>query len=115
MNVQELQLVHFNISICMPYIQECFGHFAPAVQKLDLLTPKGSCCQIVYFIGLFPNLQDLTLRYPMHPEEEGGVLDSTLIPHFKPPLHGSFTLSGNEGEALVREMIKYLMDSTFTI
>ena len=102
-NIQELQIDNLRIPSFMPKFQEYFGHFTSTVQRLDLYLPEGSCRQIIYFIGLFPNLQDLTINSPVYPEEE---VDSTLIPHSKPPLHGSFTLVSNEGETLVREMIK---------
>lgn len=105
-NLQELQINCLEIDSFMPNIQEYFGHFAPALRKLSLPQPKGSCRQILYLIGLFPNLQDLTLYRPFLLGEEDGVANSTLIPCFNPPLCGRLTFVSHEGEELPREMIK---------
>ena len=42
--------------------------------------------QILYFIGLFPNLQDLKLHYPFPHDEQECSVDKTLVPLSIPPL-----------------------------
>ena len=63
-NLQELGIDNLRVSSFFPDIQRYFGHLAPTLRFLALKEPKGSCRQILYFIGLFPKLEDLKLNYP---------------------------------------------------
>lgn len=104
-NLQELGIDYLQVSSFMPTIQQCFGHFSPTLQFLALKQPKGTCREILYFIGLFPNLQDLKLHYPfpMHEEEiEDGL---TPAPLSIPPLRGRLMLTCFRREDLVKNMI----------
>ena len=58
-NLQELGIDYLDVPSFMPAIQQCFGHFSPTLRFLALKDPRGSYQQVLYFIGLFPNLQDL--------------------------------------------------------
>jgi hypothetical protein len=60
-NVQELAIDDLDIPGSMPMLQRYFGHFLPTVRSLALKGPFGSRRQILYFIGLFEHLEDLTL------------------------------------------------------
>jgi hypothetical protein len=105
-NLSELQMHNLQVSSFMPSIQLYFGHFAPTLRRLSLLEPKGSCRQILYFIGLFPNLQNLTLRRPLLIGEEDSAANLALVPLSTPPLCGSLMLVSYEGKALVEGMIE---------
>ena len=79
-NLQELGIDYLQVSSFMPTIQRCFGHLSPTLQFLALKEPNGSCRQILYFIGLFPNLQDLKLHYTLPMNEQESTADATLVP-----------------------------------
>lgn len=104
-NLQELGIDNMQVSSFVPNIRRYFGHFAPTLRFLALREPEGSCRQILYLIGLFPNLQDLKICYPLPREEQESTDDSTLVPLFIPPLGGRLTLTCFRREALLKEMI----------
>jgi len=106
-NLQELGIDYFRVSDFMPTIQQCFGHFSPTLRFPALKQPMGSCQQILYFIGLFPNLQDLRLHYPFPRDEEEGSVDTTLIPLFVPPLRGRLTLTCFTRVKLLEDMVTF--------
>ena len=104
-NLKELGIDRLNVSSFMPDIRLYFRHFALTLRFLALREPKGSCRQILYLVGLFPNLQDLKLCYPFPIEEEETSTDSALIPSSTPPLDGRLTLTSFTREKLVKDMI----------
>ena len=104
-NLQELGIDNLQVSSFMPNLRQCFGHFAPTLRFLALKKPGGSPRQILYFIGLFPNLQDLKLFYSIPEEDPESTADADLIPLTVPPLRGRLTLTCLAGERLVKEMI----------
>lgn len=105
-NLQELQIQDLQVPSFMPDIQQRFGHFAPSLRCLSLLEPEGTCRQLLYFIGLFPNLQNLNLLRPRLTNEEEDATDSTPVPLSKPPLCGWLTFVAYEGKALIKGMIE---------
>jgi hypothetical protein len=104
-NLQELGIDNLQVYSFMPDIQQYFGHFAPTLRFLALKEPQGSSREIICFIGLFPNLQDLKLFYPSPQGEEESAADSALIPLHKPPLCGRLTLTCFTREKIVKDMI----------
>ena len=105
MNLQDLGIDYLQLSSFKPKLERCFGHFAPTLRFLALGEPEGSPRQILYFIGLFPNLQDLKLFYCRPREEPESLAGSDLIPLSVPPLRGRLTLTCCMGERLVKDMI----------
>ncbi|KAF9777800.1 hypothetical protein BJ322DRAFT_1025533 [Thelephora terrestris] len=77
----------------------------PTLRFLALSEPIGSSRQIVYFIGLFPNLQDLKLHYSDLKNCHENVADTTLIPLSSPPLRGRLTLIFFTREQIMKDMI----------
>ena len=59
-NVRELTIDCLDTPKFIPRIQQYFGHFSPTVRSLTLKAPKGTHRQIIFFIGLFQYLEDLT-------------------------------------------------------
>ena len=112
-NLQELGIDDLHLSSFMPDIQRYFGHFAPTLRLLSLWEPKGSCREILYFIGLFPNLQDLKLCYHHLKKENDGMVDSELVPLFVPPLGGRLILTCFTRDTLVKEMIAFFKGLRF--
>ena len=105
-NLQELGIDYLQLSSFMPNIHQCFGHFAPTLRFLALVNPEGSPRQILYFIGLFPNLQDFKLLYSLQGWDSAANAD--LVPLSVPPLRGRLTLARLEGERLMEDMITFL-------
>jgi hypothetical protein len=88
-NVQELVIDNLDIPSFMPMVQRYFGHFSPTVRTLALKDPIGSSRQILYFIGLFEHLENLTLiDWTFDPRESEPADDLTPVPLFTPPLRG---------------------------
>jgi len=106
-NLQELGIDYLRVSDFMPTIRQCFGHFSPTLRLLALKQPMGSCRHILYFIGLFPNLQDLRLHYPFPRDEEDGSADATLVPPSVPPLRGRLTLTCFTRVNLLKDMVTF--------
>ena len=104
-NLRELGIDDLQVCNFMPDIRRYFGHFAPNLRLLALREPKGSCRQILYLIGLFPNLQDLKLCYPTPTEEDENADNLTLVPLSVPPLRGRLILVCFTRVTLVKEMI----------
>jgi len=104
-NVQELGIDYLNIPKFMPRIRRYFGHFSLTVRSLALREPKGSCRQIIYFIGLFQQLEDLKLLYKRSEPREEPLDDLTLVPPFAPPLCGRLTMTSFTRVELVKAMI----------
>lgn len=104
-NLRELGIDGLQVSSFMQDIEQCFKHFALTLRFLALKDPKGSSRQILYLIGLFPNLQDLKLCYRSPIEQEEDLSDPTLVPPSIPPLCGRLTLTCFTREELVKDMI----------
>ena len=104
-NLQELAICHLQVSRLMPKIRWCFGHLSLTLRSLALKKPMGSCRQILYFVGLFPNLQDFKLEQDFTGDEQESTADVTLTPLSTPPLRGWLTLTYCTKRILLREMI----------
>ena len=104
-NLQDLGIDYLQVSRFMPKIQRCFGHLAPTLRFLALKEPSGSSRQILYFIGLFPHLQDLKFSYEQIKDEQESTADASLVPLFIPPLRGRLILTCFTRENLVKDMI----------
>lgn len=103
-NLQHLQIQKLQLSSFMPKIQQYFGHFAPSLKRLCLEEPTASCHQLLYFIGLFPRLQNLILINLS--DEVESAADSALVPPSTPDLCGLLVLMDYSGEELIKCMIK---------
>ena len=104
-NLQELGIDYLRIPSFLPNIQRYFEHFSPTLLFLALRNPSGSCRQVLYFISLFPNLQDLKLCYYSPEEQQSSAADPILIPLSVPPLRGRLILTCLATENLVKDMI----------
>ena len=104
-NVQKLEIGNLDIPSFMPRIQRYFGHFLPTVKSLILKKPNGSRRQIIYFIGLFQNLQDLELLNDWLGFQGKPAGDLALIPAFVPPLRGWLKLVYFNDADLLKDMI----------
>ena len=106
-NVQDLGMDDLDVPSFIPNIRLYFRHFAPNLRFLALREPRGSCRQILYFISLFPNLQDLKLCYRLPVEERESGAGACLVPLSVPPLSGRLTLTCFMKRKLVEDMITF--------
>ena len=103
-NLQELRIDSLRLYSFVPNTEQHFGHFAPTLQTLALERPAGTWRQIVYFIGHFPNLQNLKLCQFYVISENAASL--ALVPPNNPPLRGWLTLEDVKGQGFVDAMVK---------
>ena len=103
-HLQELGIDRLLVFEFMPGIETYFGHLGHTLRFLSLRHPEGSSRQILYFVGLFPRLQDLKLCNLLSVQEED-TADSTPKPTHTPLLCGRLTLSSVK-EPFVKDMIK---------
>jgi len=103
-NVRDLTISGLDVASFIPKIQQYFGQFSPTVRYLSLRQPLGSHRQIVFFIGMFPHLEDLDLHSdcPYDRKESG---DLTLAPPFAPPFGGRLTATHPGGYGLAKTMV----------
>ena len=104
-NVRRLMIDYLDIPSFMPRIRRYFRPFLPTVRELCLKEPKGSRRQIIYFIGLFKHLEDLSLLYNGPNSGVEPADDLTLTPSFTPPLGGQLRLSHFRRVGLLKDMI----------
>ena len=104
-NVRELEMEDLDVPALMPKIQKYFGHLLPRLQSLSLSKAKGSNRQIIFFIGLFQRLEDLTvLGIAYDPRRRRPFEDQTLTPPSTPPLRGRLVV--RKRPYFLEEMIK---------
>ena len=103
--VRKLDIRYLDIPSFMPRIQRYFSHFSPTVRSLVLRDPDGTRREILYFIGLFRNLQDLELIYSSSSHLERPAGDPALIPVFVPPLRGWLGLERFNVVGFLKDMI----------
>ena len=104
-NIRVLSVDNLDIPSFMPKIRKYFGQFSPMLQSLTLKKPRGSCRQILFFIGLFPRLEDLGLHFDrvvLQPEPANYL---ELVPSSPPPLRGRLTASCFRGIDFTRATI----------
>ena len=95
-NVQELGIDYMDVPSFLPKIQHNLGHFLPTVRSLALRGPRGSCRQIVFFIGMFRHLQDLKLLYNYRSMQKfagSSIVLPLPLTHPTPPLRGRLTMT----------------------
>ena len=103
-NVREPRIEYLNIPYFMPRLQQSFRHFLPTLRSLALIYPEGSHRQVIYFIGLFQQLEDLELHFGWRHRQGEPVDDWAPIPDFVPPLRGRLAMSYSRRE-LLEDMI----------
>lgn len=103
-NVQRLEIDNLDIPSFMPKVRQYFRPFLPTLRALYLRAPKGSNRQIIFFVGSFPHLEDLSLEcYQSYKRELAE--DATFIPPFAPPLQGRLVVRDWRKQDLFQEMV----------
>ena len=101
-NIQELGVDELNLGEFAPRAQLCFGSFAQNLRLLALRLPRGSSQQLLCFLGLFPNIDDLKLvqYYP----DTGSPPNPALVPQSALSLRGRLTLEQSTAELFLRDL-----------
>ena len=95
MSVQELRITELDLSVFTPQAQQNLGRFLPMLRSLSLRWPRGAYRQLLYFVGLFPNLDDLKVIYDRVQEPTPGPAPT---PQSAPSLRGRLELAWVGGE-----------------
>jgi len=102
-NVQELTIDALDFRDFAPQMELYFGHFAPKLRSLALSYPRGARCDLLSFIGLFPNLDNLKLTHDGTDETTPGY---PLVPQSALSMRGCLTLRSFGGETFLRDLCK---------
>ena len=100
-NVQELAIDMLAL-VFTPRVHLYFGHSMPKLRSLALRRPLAAHHQLLYFIGLFPNLEDFKLADLTREQTPEPV----PVPQSVPPLRGRLTLRGFCGVDFLRDLSK---------
>jgi len=101
-NVRELGIDDLDLDTFTPQALLCLNHFASSLRSLALRTPRGSHQQLLHFLGLFPNIDDLKLIY--YYVSESSPSDPALVPQSAPSLRGRLRLISFDGEVFLRAL-----------
>jgi len=106
-NIQQLRIENLDLLKFMPGVERYFGHFAPTLRCISLTISSGSQRQLLYFLALFPNLDDIEIEY--HSTTDSGAAvnrDSEVaVPFSVPSLRGQLKLTRFPSEPVSRDMI----------
>ena len=89
-NVQRLTIQQLDLHKFFPGVERYFRHFSPTLRSITLETPRCTPRQLFHFFSLFPNLDDIEIRFFSHVI---GIPDDPLVPFSTPTLRGQLTLS----------------------
>ena len=108
-NVRELSIERLDIPSFIPKIREYFGQFSTTLRSLTLIDVIGSGGQFVFYVGLFPHLEDLEFEGCSSGYEED---DLTLIPSSVPSFRGRLT-AHFPGDAIGKAMLRLFGEIRF--
>ena len=103
-NLQDLTIADLDLSKFPEGAGAYFGHFAPTLRSVALGYPRGTRRQLLAFLMLFPNLDDINISYYGVRTNADEVLDPQLIP-IKEGLRGRLILKNIRDEGLLKGMI----------
>ena len=106
-NVQQLRIERFDLSKFMPGIDRYFGHFAPTLRSISLTISSGTQLQLLYFLGLFPHLDDIEIEYypTTKPDSAPSPSSELAVPFSVPSLKGQLKLTHFTDDTIFRDMI----------
>ena len=105
-NVQELGIDDPNLEAFIPQARLYFACFVPTLRYLALRTPRCGHQKLLYFLGLFPNLDDFRLIHHYTPRSQPSPSGSTLIPESAPSLRGRLMLNSFGDDVFLRDLSK---------
>ena len=106
-NVQQLRIERFGLSKFIPDIERYFGHFALTLRSISLTISSGTQLELLYFLGLFPNLDDIEVEYfpTTKPDSTPNPEFELAVPFSVPSLRGRLKLTDFTSETIFRNMI----------
>jgi hypothetical protein len=104
-NVQQLRIERFDLSKFMPGVERYFGHFTPTLRSISLTILSGTQRQLLYFLSLFPNLDDIEIEY--YPAAKHDPDFEVAVPFSVPSLGGQLKLTHFPSETMFRDMITF--------
>ena len=93
-NVRELSIEKLYITSFISESQQYFGQFS-TLTSLTMASAYGSGRHAVFFVGLFPRLENLEVSDRRNLFLATTGHDLTLVPSFVPPLRGRLTVNVN--------------------
>ena len=112
-NVQRLEVDDLDIPSFIPTVRRYFGPFLPTLQSLCLKKPKGTNQHIIFFVGLFQHLENLSLdRLICYGSEREKA--PTLIPPFTPPLRGWLIVKNCKKAGFFQDMVRLFGEIRFS-
>ena len=108
-NVQQLRIERFNLSKFTSDVERYFGHFAPTLRSISLITSSGTQRQLLCFLALFPNLDDIEIAYYLNakPSTITKPVPKLAILPSVPSLRGQLKLTCFRKEIMARDMITF--------
>ena len=107
-NVEKLRIEWFDLSKFIPGTERYFGHFAQTLRSISITIPSGTQLQLLYFLGLFPNLDDIWIE-----NSPIAIFNSTqysgselAVPFSMLSLRGRLKLTYFTNETTVRDMVR---------
>ena len=91
-NVQTLVLQGLRLDLFAPDIERYFGHFSQSLRSITLSMPRCTPRQLSHFLSLFPNLDDIEVRYTRTFIPDTTIPHGELVPFSTPKLRGRLTL-----------------------
>ena len=91
-NVRILKIEHMNISGFVPGIERYFERFSPTLRSIVLCNPCFTPRQLSYFLSLFSNLDDISIKGSSARQPDTTTPDAKLVPLSAPELRGQLTL-----------------------
>ena len=91
-NIHTLGLQMLEIHLFTPDIERYFGHFSPTLRSIALFSPLCTPQQLLHFLSIFSNLDDIEIWWGHIPDAETTLPDPKLIPFSSPKLRGRLEL-----------------------
>lgn len=103
-NLQHLAISGMDFSKFASGTEKYFGHSSPTLRSIALINPTGSPQQLVDFLALFPNLDNIKVVY-YHATPETRRTPGTPRAPIQGPLRGKLALTGFAAGELLERMI----------
>ena len=93
-NVHTLVFERLEIPRFIPGVERYFAHFSPTLRSIVLVRPFCTPRQLLHFLSLFPNLDDIAIWDFFTRPLNKIISDAKLVPFSTPRLRGRLVLRG---------------------
>lgn len=112
-NVQELAIADLDFSQFPAGLEEYFGRFLHTLRSVALSSPRGTCRQLLDFLRLFPQLDDIKISHYRSRAETHEELDARSV-LTRGGLRGRLTLVKFDEEGLLEDIAAAFGGMQFT-